>query len=305
MGDAAGIGPEIIIKALSQNKNLISPVIFGSEKVFKKTLKKLDIKIKCIEIIDCKVSLDNIESGKVSSIAGRASVICIKEAVKFALTKKIDAIVTAPICKESINKAGFNYPGHTELIAELTNTKNFAMMFVGKNMKVVLVTIHLSLKDVSKNLTKEKVKNAIMFLMTTLKRYFNINIPYIAVAGLNPHAGESGIFGNEEEEIIMPVISEIRKNFNIKLEGPIPADTLFYKNTLKKFDAIVCMYHDQGLIPFKMLNFENGVNVTIGLPIIRTSPDHGVAYDISGRGIANPESMIAAIKLASFMAKKQ
>ena len=320
MGDPAGIGPEIIVKALSIDKirNSINPVLFGNRIIFDSTIKRLksDLKIRIakdiddlkiagreVKLIDCDIDTGSIKPGKISEKSGRASIICIKKAVKSALSKKIDAIVTAPICKDSINRAGFFYPGHTELLAELTGTKRFAMMFVGKNMKIVLVTIHIAIKEVSGSLTRQGIINTVFLLVDTLKRYFNIVRPCIGVAGLNPHAGESGIFGNEEEKVIKPAIKYIKIKKNIRIEGPIPADTLFYERILKKFDAVVCMYHDQGLIPFKMLNFDNGVNVTIGLPVIRTSPDHGVAFDIAGKGVANPSSLISAINLANNMAK--
>ena len=229
----------------------------------------------------------------------------IKEAVCMAMAGDVDAIVTGPISKEAINRAGYNFHGHTEFLAHLTKTKDYAMMLAGSSLKVILVTIHESIKNVPGLLTTEKVFKTIKITDNTFKRYFGLKKPRIAVAALNPHAGEGGLFGNEEKRIILPAIQKARR-LGINASDPLPPDTLFYRAVKNsKFDCVVCMYHDQGLIPLKLLHFENGVNVTLGLPIIRTSVDHGTAYDIAWKGIANPASMKAAIKMAVEMVKRK
>jgi len=233
--------------------------------------------------------------------SGKASLEYIKNSVEFALENRIDAIVTAPINKESTHLAGSDYPGHTEMLSKLTKTKNFAMMFDCGKLRVTLVTIHIPLSDVPGTIDKDKILNSIQLTNEYLIKYYKIFAPKIAVCGLNPHASESGAFGNEERETIIPAI-ENAKDEGIDVEGPMAADTLFYYAQQGRWDGIIAMYHDQGLIPFKMLFFEVGVNVTLGLPIIRTSPDHGTAFDIAWKGIANPSSLLSAIKHAVFMA---
>ena len=209
----------------------------------------------------------------------------------------MDAIVTAPINKEAINLAGFDYSGHTELLAELTNTKNFAMMLVGGVLRIVLVTTHIALKDVSKNLSAKKIYSKIKIAYHSLQNLWKIAKPKIAVCALNPHCGEGGLFGNEEETIITPAVNNAKK-LGINAVGPLAADTLFVRAKDGEYDAVVCMYHDQGLIPLKMHSFGKGVNITLGLPIIRTSVDHGTAFNIAGKGIADEGSMIEAIRVA-------
>jgi len=229
----------------------------------------------------------------------------IEEAVCMAMAGDVDAIVTAPISKEAINRAGYKFHGHTEFLAHLTKTKDYAMMLAGSSLKVILLTIHESIKNVPGLLTTEKVFKTIKITDNTFKRYFGLKKPRIAVAALNPHAGEGGLFGGEEKRIILPAIKKARQ-MGINASDPLPPDTLFYRAVKnKEFDCVICMYHDQGLIPLKLLHFENGVNVTLGLPIIRTSVDHGTAYDIAWKGIANPASMKAAIKMAVEMVGKK
>jgi 4-hydroxythreonine-4-phosphate dehydrogenase len=212
-------------------------------------------------------------------------------------------MVTGPICKESAAKAGFSFPGHTEFIAHLTGTKDFVMMLGGPDLKVALVTIHVPLKSVARLITRAAVGKTIKITNDAFKRYF-IKKPKIAVAGLNPHAGEGGLFGDEEIKAIEPAVKRARR-LGMNVTGPIAADTVFYRAAVKKeFDCVIAMYHDQGLGPLKLAHFDDGVNVTLGLPIIRTSVDHGTAYDIAGTGAASAESMIAAIVTAAEMAKK-
>ncbi|HEX8948828.1 MAG TPA: 4-hydroxythreonine-4-phosphate dehydrogenase PdxA, partial [Dissulfurispiraceae bacterium] len=238
----------------------------------------------------------DFDKGRPSSEGGRASVAYIKKSVELALCGDADAIVTAPITKESLKMAGFKWPGHTELLAELTGAKDYAMVLTGGPLRVILVTIHTALKNVPSLVTRERVLKTIMLAKKTCDM-LGIKAPRVAVAGANPHAGEAGMFGSEEIDEIAPAIREAQA-LGIPVSGPYPADTLFHKAYQGEFDIIVCMYHDQGLIPLKMIAFDKGVNATIGLPIIRTSPDHGTAYDIAWQGVANPSSMVEAIKLA-------
>jgi 4-hydroxythreonine-4-phosphate dehydrogenase len=222
-----------------------------------------------------------------------------------ALAGEVDAVVTAPISKEAAQKAGLRFPGHTEFLAHLTGTKDFAMMLGGEKLKVVLVTIHQALADVPKLLTGKKILKTIRVTDRAFKTYFGVKRPRIAVCGLNPHAGEAGLFGMEEKKIIAPAVKRA-KALGIEVTGPLPADTVFYRAARKgAFDCVVCMYHDQGLGPMKLLHFDDGVNVTLGLPIIRTSVDHGTAYDIAWKGKASATSLIAAILCAADMARKK
>lgn len=315
MGDPAGIGPEISIKALCDPEVLrVSRCfIIGDSKILnqaRKFSKIAGVKINPVKNIkECKfirgkidvLDLNNVpilklKRGKVSALAGKASIEYIDKAVELALSKEIAAITTGPINKTAIHKAGFHFQGHTEFLAKKTKTKNYAMMFVSDTLWIVLVTTHLALKDVSKAINKDKI-------FTTIKLAYETRVnPRIAVAGLNPHAGEGGIFGSEEEKKITPAILKAKK-LGIDVTGPISPDAVFYLAKGGMFDIVVAMYHDQGLIPLKLLSFNNSVNVTIGLPIIRTSVDHGTGFDIVGKGWANPSSLIQAIKVAAHFAK--
>jgi len=206
-------------------------------------------------------------------------------------------MVTGPISKENLKKAGYPYPGHTEFLADLSHTKDFRMMFASPSLRVVLITIHEALKKVPKLLNEPLILKTIEITHDHLCKWFGISKPKLAVCGLNPHASEGGIFGNEEAKFIIPAINKL-KHRGIRASGPYPPDTIFQRAVRGEFDAVVAMYHDQGLIPLKLLHFDDAVNITLGLPFIRTSVDHGTAFDIAGKGIANPSSMIAAIKLA-------
>lgn len=301
IGDPAGIGPEVVLKALLSMEvaETCIPVIVGDRAVLAETIAALSLPLSLdnIELIECnEITNSNFEKGKPTAKGGKASVAYIKKAVELALGKDVDAIVTAPISKEALKMAGAPWPGHTEMLAELTDTKDFTMMLCGGPLRVILVTIHASLKNVPALITKDRVVRTIL-LAKRACAMLGIAEPRIAVAGLNPHAGEMGIFGNEEINEILPAIKEAQKS-GISVTGPYPADSLFHKAYKGKFDIIVSMYHDQGLIPLKMIAFDTGVNVTVGLPIIRTSPDHGTAYDIAWKGIAHPLSVIEAVKLA-------
>lgn len=307
MGDPTGVGPEITLKAIStpKVKRLCNPVVLGDEGVLE------FISAKCkVQSAECKIinlshlNPRRLKPGKPDIACARAVISYIKRGVEMALAGKLDAIVTGPINKEAINRAGFKFPGHTEFLASLTKTKDFCMMLTSKELKVTLVTIHESIKRVPGLITRERVFKTIMITDDNLKGYFGLKRPRIAVSGLNPHAGEGGLFGNEERGVILPAIKRAR-GLGIDASGPYPPDTVFYSAVRGNgFDVVVCMYHDQGLIPFKLLHFDDGVNVTLGLPIIRTSVDHGTAYEIAWKGVANPRSMISAIETAVEMVRR-
>ena len=313
MGDPAGIGPEIIVKALrtSNVKKICIPIVIGDKNVFRRAcaLCKVTPRLHVIESLDNlkpsgkQIYLFDMQTGSIfsrhrpSRRGGASAAACIEKAVELALQRSVDSIVTAPISKESLRMAGVPWPGHTEMLADLTGTKEFAMMFVGGPLKVMLVTIHTALKNVPGMISQQSVLKTIR-LAQKAARMLGIKTPRIAVAGLNPHAGESGMFGHEEQRIISPAIRRAMKN-GIPVTGPHPPDTVFHRAFRNDIDIIICMYHDQGLIPLKMIAFDKGVNITVGLPFVRTSPDHGTAYDIAWKGVANPSSMIEAITLAA------
>jgi 4-hydroxythreonine-4-phosphate dehydrogenase len=228
----------------------------------------------------------------------------ILSAVDMCLKGHISAMVTCPLNKALMNKAGYNYQGHTQLISHLTDTENYVMMLAGDKLRVTLVTIHCALRDVPGMINRENLLKTISITASALKRDFGIKSPRIAVAALNPHAGETGLFGEEEELVIRPAVNmAVEQGYNVV--GPLPADTLYPKAVSGSFDAVVNMYHDQGLIPLKLLHFSDGVNITLGLPIIRTSVDHGTAYDIAGKGIADHRSLKAAVMMAAEMAENR
>lgn len=298
MGDPNGVGPEVIVKAISSNeiKDLCEIVIFGDAGILQKAANN---SVSNIQIVECsEFGLEDLKPSTLDRKAGQASLDYITTAVKSALENEIDAIVTAPISKESTHLAGSKYPGHTEMLKDLSGSNQAVMMFEGQKFKVMLVTIHEALSNVPKLISKDRVLSTIKLTHDSLVNLFKIEAPKIVVCGLNPHAGESGAFGNEEIDHIIPAVEEARE-LGINVEGPLPADTLFYYANQGKWDAVVAMYHDQGLIPFKLVSFNDGVNITLGLPIIRTSPDHGTAFDIAWKGVADPSSMIAAIKVAA------
>jgi 4-hydroxythreonine-4-phosphate dehydrogenase len=314
MGDPGGVGPEIIIKALSTDiRDYCAPIVIGDRGPMEEaiTLLKVPAKLqvitspeeskptqrgRSIELIDMGV-VKKLKKCKPTAESGRASVSYIKRAVELALNKQVDGIVTAPISKQALSMAGFGWPGHTEMLSDLTHAKDYAMMLVGGPLRIILVTIHASLKSVPALITKDKILKTIRLAKKACDM-LGIKAPKIAVAGLNPHAGEGGLFGDEEIKEIVPAVKKALGE-EIPVSGPYPPDTVFHKAYRGEIDIIVCMYHDQGLIPLKMIAFDEGVNLTVGLPIVRTSPNHGTAYDIAWKGIANPSSMIEAIKLAA------
>ncbi|MBP7793166.1 MAG: 4-hydroxythreonine-4-phosphate dehydrogenase PdxA [Candidatus Goldbacteria bacterium] len=323
MGDPAGIGPEIIVKMFLRENIYMNcdvfvigdmmPMLSAQRRTSKRIgirIIKEDLKIcrdkNVINLFDLKqADFNKIVTGKTTAEAGLASYKYLIKAIDLANSRKIDGIVTAPINKHSLHLAGLKYPGHTEILAKFTNTKQYAMMLMGDKLKIVLVTMHVSLKDVSSKLTVQKIFDKIEITNKSMIRDFKIRKPKIAVLGLNPHAGESGAFGDEEIKIISPAIKKA-KNMGIDVMGPYPPDTIFHKIVNEKsHDAAVCMYHDQGLIPLKLLSFDTGVNVTLGLPFVRTSPDHGTAYDIAGTGKASCNSILSALKVACEIAKNR
>lgn len=318
MGDPAGIGPEICIKALQNDdvRKVCRPFIVGDIDVMKKAGEKMHFssfhvislpseagnKNAIIDIMALShLKNDPLVPENPTRARAKAMVDYILTAAQLCKEGKSSAMVTCPISKEVMHFAGFTYDGHTELLARLTNTRDYVMMLAGKILKVSLVTIHCAIKDVPKKLSRELISRTISITYNALKKDFHIGKPRLAVAALNPHAGESGLFGTEERDCIKPAIEECRSH-GIIVEGPFAPDTVFYRAVNGEFDAVVAMYHDQGLIPFKLLYFSDGVNITLGLPIIRTSVDHGTAYDIVGKWEANPSSLIAAIRMAADIA---
>lgn len=319
MGEPGGVGPEVIVKSLfcAEIRQYCNPVVIGDSEVIEEAVDVSGLPLKVrpistinkskpapglIEVLDVKARLP-VKKGRPSKSAGSAIVKYIQKAVALTLSKEVDAVVTAPISKESLKMAGYGWPGHTELLAELTGTKNYAMMFVSDRLNIILSTIHIPLKSVPKKINRSLILKTIR-LSRAGTDMLGIRDPKIAVAGLNPHAGESGIMGDEEIKSIIPAIERAQKE-GANVSGPYPPDVVFHKMYNGDFDMVVCMYHDQGLIPFKMLAFDTGVNVTVGLPIIRTSPDHGTGFDIAWNNRANPSSMLEAIKLASKLELKK
>jgi len=313
VGDINGIGPEVIIKAVNDARMLLdaTPIIYASTKTIsfhKKTLAENEFNYQtcksATEAVNRKVNVVNVwnddvefELGKGTETSGKYAFLSLEAATEDLASGKIDVLVTAPISKEAISKAGFQFPGHTEYLAHLAGMDEALMTMVSGNLRVALVTSHVALKDVATTLTKEKIVQKIRALDASLRKDFGIQRPKIAVFGLNPHAGENGKMGNEEMEFISPAISQT-KNEDIFAFGPFPADGFFGSSQLGQYDAVLAMYHDQGLAAFKALAFEDGVNFTAGLPVVRTSPDHGTAFDIAGQDKASGQSMRSAIYLA-------
>lgn len=317
MGDPAGIGPEIIHSVFSDQSiyDICRPLVIGDLKILEHAKKyiKSDLTFNkisdpddgiynqgSIDIINIEGS-DIVRPGEPTELSGRAMIDYIEYAIDLTQSKKVSAMVTSPINKAAMQLAQSEFHGHTELLASRTKTEKYAMMLTGETLKVVLVTIHIPFREVIKKLTTDKIIETILITNDSLINRFGIEKPSIAVAGLNPHAGEDGLFGDEEEKIIEPAV-KFTKNKGINVKGPYPPDTVYYNASNGAFDAVISMYHDQGLIPFKMIHFSDGVNTTLGLPIIRTSVDHGTAYDITGRGVADHKSLKEAINMASIQA---
>lgn len=321
MGDAAGIGPEVIARSLTPPEAGLRCrcIIYGDREVFSSQLGdlKLNVPFRCVEspeeaasagagvsLLHCpRFPMSRVNYGKMDARAAANAVGYIEQATAHALSSRIDALVTAPINKASIRRAGFPLDGHTNYLAEKSGVSDYAMMFVGGGLRVVLMTVHIPLAAVSEKITQPAALAKIRLTHRYLRAWFGIEEPRIAVCGLNPHAGEEEMFGKEEIERLLPAISTAESE-GIAVSGPYPADTVFNRCRGGEFDVVIAMYHDQGLLPVKLLAFNDGVNITIGLPFVRTSPDHGTAYDIAGKGVAHPGSMTSAILLAAEIAAR-
>lgn len=322
MGDPSGIGPEIVAAAVADPAiaAVATPLLVGDLRAMERAIAVAGVDLR-IEIVASgqlppdspppgllylkelsRLSGEEMPYGTPTAAGGDASYRYICEAARLCMSGEAAAMATAPINKESMNSAGHNFPGHTELLAHLTGTDHVVMMLAGERLRVTLVTIHEALSRVPALVTFERVLDTIRVTHAALSRWF-CDTPKLAVLALNPHCGEGGMFGDEESRVIAPAIAAAREE-GMDAVGPLSADTLFHFAQKGEYDAVVCMYHDQGLIPLKLLHFDDGVNVTLGLPIIRTSVDHGTAYDLAGTGRASTESMKAAIILAARMAEK-
>ncbi len=330
MGDPAGIGPEIVLKSLADKTvyERCNPVVVGDAAVMMKTAKHLNLNCKfnvvsrvkdskfeygTIDVLDLGNFKAELVFGKVSAAAGEAGFGSIVKVIELALENQVDATVTAPINKEAIHLAGRIYSGHTEIYAHFTNTKKYAMLLVHENLRIIHVSTHVSLRQACDLVRKDRILEVIE-LLSEACQMFGIKNPEIGIAGLNPHSSDNGLFGWEEEQEIIPAILEA-KRMGFHVEGPVPPDSMFSKAIAGKYDGCVAMYHDQGHIPFKVVGFQwnetrkrmdvNGVNITLGLPIIRVSVDHGTAFEIAGKGIASEEAMSVAIDYASKMAENR
>lgn len=309
IGDINGVGPEVIIKTLSDERilNFCTPIIYGSSKVISYYKNIVDPSFKftncndaskakndAVSIINCWNDDVSIKMGEATEESGKCAHIALDKACSDLIDHKIDALVTAPINKKAMQMTNFGYPGHTEFLAAKLNSADNLMMLVSENIRVALVTNHLPVSDISKKISKKLLKSKLIMLHNSLKDDFGIEKPKIAMLGLNPHAGDHGAIGDQEESILKPIILEAKKAGKLVM-GPFPADGFFGSNMNRNYDAILGMYHDQGLIPFKIMSFGAGVNYTAGMDYIRTSVDHGTAYDIVGQNKANPQSMRLAI----------
>ena len=325
MGDPCGVGPEIIVKALAapaapEDRQRI--VAIGVPAALERAVKVMgaSLRIRCIESIHeldaieafgvlpvlsvAELSADDLVYGQPTGATAGAVIASIEKAVRLAQSGMVDAICTCPIHKANLKRHGFSFPGHTEFLQKLTDSPNVVMMLAGPRLRVSLVTIHEPLAAVSRLLSPQLIRRTIEITWEALRRDFGLPSPRVAVAGLNPHAGESGRFGREEEEVIAPAIEDLRRA-GLDISGPHVPDAVFRQAHEGEFDAVVAMYHDQGLIPLKLVHFHDGVNVSLGLPIIRTSVDHGTAYDLAGTGRAHPGSLMAALQTASLMARNR
>lgn len=319
MGDAAGIGAEIIVKSLADKHlyEIAQPVVIGDKKMMQRALDLLQspLKINVVTNLDNLntkygtidlVDLDNVPAdlpySQVDPRAGKAAYEYVEKAVQYAMANKVQAVVTAPLNKEALHAGGKMFPGHTEILAQLSGTKDYSMMLVSEKLRVIHVTTHVQLRKACDLVKKERVLTVIKLADENAKM-LGFKQPRVAVAGLNPHSGENGMFGDEDSKEIVPAV-EAAKQLGINASGPIPPDTVFHRAAnLNEFDIVVVMYHDQGHIPIKLLGFDTGVNVTVGLPFIRTSVDHGTAFPIAGKGIADSKSMTESLYLAAQIAQ--
>jgi 4-hydroxythreonine-4-phosphate dehydrogenase len=348
MGDPCGVGPEIIVKAFDSPgfARECSPLVVGDGLTLERAIKLLGSRAVIRSITDemlqpfrsgtfgvdagsipllapaardggaaAGLTAADSEFGNPTPAACEAAVSSIRTAVRLACTGLADAVCTCPINKEQLHRQGFPFPGHTEFLRELTGSEDVVMMLAGPKLRVALATIHVPVSEVPGLLTKELLRKVLRITAESMARDFAFRSPRIAVAGLNPHAGEAGKFGREEIDVIRPAVEEFeaaplragghRSGFFARISGPWPPDTIFYRALSNEFDAVVAMYHDQGLIPVKLAHFNEAVNVSLGLPIVRTSVDHGTAYDIAGLGTADPGSLVEAVSLAAFIARNR
>jgi 4-phospho-D-threonate 3-dehydrogenase / 4-phospho-D-erythronate 3-dehydrogenase len=330
MGDPASIGPEITVKALLQKEihEICQPLVVGDAKVFEQIISKLQLHASVntinrvadakfepglIDVFDLNITdVATLQFGEINAMCGEASFQAVKKAIELALAKEVDATVTGPINKKSINEAGHHFAGHTEIYAHFTNTKKYAMLLVEDKMKVIHVSTHVSLRQACDLVKKDRILEVTELLRNGMISLGETNLK-IGIAGLNPHAGDSGLFGTEDDLEILPAVEEA-KRLGYDVEGPVPPDTMFAKAATGYYGGVVAMYHDQGHIPFKLSGFKwnseknqmdsvKGVNITMGLPIIRTSVDHGTAFEIAGKGIASADAMVLAIESAVQLSK--
>ena len=314
MGDPAGFGPEIVLKSAQTPGPRL--VVLGDPVVLAETARRLGLPLSVLPWVAAQpyppdpgvlpvIPFSQLPAqqrvpGRPTVAGGEASYRYVEAGVRLARDKAIEALVTAPISKVMWRAAKRDYPGHTELLASLTHSPDVRMMLVGSRLRVVLVTTHIPFMQVVAALSSRRILSTLVLTARHLARFHGLNQPRLAVAGLNPHAGEGGLFGDEEDRLIRPAVRHAGE-LGLVVVGPLPADSVFVRAAGGEFDAVICLYHDQGLIPLKLLSWTDGVNVTIGLPIVRTSPDHGTAFDIAGRGTADPRSMQAALRLAGRM----
>ncbi len=320
MGDPAGVGPELCLRILHATRALgrCVPVLFGDAGVLRRLARVGLPPLECpvlsllqwenhgpVErplVVDCKaIDAASFQPGQVAATCGRAASVYIHHAVHAAMSGRTAGVVTAPINKEALRLAGVAHPGHTEIITALTRARRSCMMLHSKRLTVSMVTTHIGYAEVPARLSVERVRDVTELTAETMERLLR-RTPRLGICGLNPHAGEHGLFGQgEEERIVRPAVAQLREQ-GLCVEGPLPPDAAFTASQRKRHDAIITLYHDQGHIPFKMLAFETGVNITLGLPIIRTSVDHGTAFDIAWRGLASPSSLFAALRVAATLA---
>ncbi len=311
MGDPSGIGPEVALRACVHREvqRALRPLLVGDAGVFEEAAKRFRLPFRfkdaggsCGLLEVSSLAPAERRPGRPSAAGAEAAYRAILESVAAVQRGEAAGMVTAPVSKGAIQDLGYDFPGHTEVIARLAGNAEVRMMMAGSSLKIVLATTHLALARVPSVLTAELVAETAAIAWSALRRHFAISRPRLALAGFNPHAGENGAFGDEEQRILEPAIHRARRR-GIRISGPFPPDTVFFRARAGEFDAVIALYHDQGLIPFKLLHFTDGVNVTLGLPFPRTSPDHGTAYDIAGRGTADTSSMVAAMLLAARMTR--
>lgn len=303
LGDPAGVGPEIVARVCHdpEVRAQADLLVVGRKMILAAGAVACGLPMPQVDLVEVGYGQE-IKPGRPTNITGRQAGAFVEEAVRLCQSGQVDGMVTAPISKEALQAAGYPDTGHTSLLGRLLGVERPVMMLAGSRLKVVLATIHCPLRQVPELLTPQGIAQVGLVAARDLQRFLGINHPRVGVAALNPHAGEGGLFGDEEKTVIEPALALMREA-GVRAEGPFPADTLFWRAVRGEFDLVLCMYHDQGLIPLKLLHFEDGVNVTLGLPIIRTSVDHGTAYAIAGKGQANPQSLKSAILMAARMVR--